>query len=273
MNKQGDNGIEWTHVFGPRTGYTWPVFGGCFHRCRWQMPNGVIAKCYAENVANGVARGAYPEGFEHHYWRPDNLEEPLRIKTPAGIFIDSMADAFGSWVPEEQIRAVLDVIRRADWHVFMSLTKNAPRLLKFKDDLPPNLWVGVSMPPTYMFGKQLRDSQQRSMFGRALDVLAQLIVPVRWISFEPLSFDVGSTLAHHDVPLEWAVIGAASDGPTYFQPDVWHVNNLIETLKSRDIPVFFKGNLRFTPRLEEFPTLSPGVPTRVASEPQQLSMF
>ena len=39
-------GIEWT-------GRTVGVFGGCVHDCRWLMPDGTWAICYAKNLAHG----------------------------------------------------------------------------------------------------------------------------------------------------------------------------------------------------------------------------
>ena len=189
MNKQakasGKRGIEWTN-------YTWNPVGGCQHGCRWLMPDGSVAECYAETVAERVAQSAYPHGFEHHYWRPELLHEPLQLTTPSRIFLDSMSDLMGHWVSEEEIEAVLDICAKADWHHFQLLTKNAPRLLQFK--FPPNVWVGVSAPPTTMFGKNLSLAQQERMVSRMMDVLQQVDVPVRWMSIEPLSFDIGPLL-------------------------------------------------------------------------------
>jgi protein gp37 len=72
-------GIEWTDA-------TWNVIRGCPQKCKWVMPNGKIAKCYAETCAEGVASRAYPNGFEFHYWHPERLEEPLKEKEPLKIF-------------------------------------------------------------------------------------------------------------------------------------------------------------------------------------------
>lgn len=264
MNKQGkrDNpkgGIEWTHVFGGNTGYTWNPIGGCKHGCRWQMPDGEWAECYAKTVAENVAVSAFPNGFEDHYWRGQKIEEPYHLKEPAGIFLDSMSDLMGAWVPEEQVWEVLRVVKNCDQHVFMLLTKNAPRLLKFQEWFPPNLWVGVSMPPTMMFGKKIGEFARRQMFFRALSVLRTLKGVNRWMSFEPLSFAVGEMLFTHSemygerVPLEWAVIGAASHGRKYYQPDPKHVEDALNILDYNDVPVFFKGNLEWPEWREEFP--------------------
>lgn len=257
MNKQGPNGIEWTD-------YTWNPVGGCPHGCRWTMPDGEVAVCYAETVAEGVASASYPQGFAHHYWHPERLDEPLKLKEPSKIFLDSMSDLMGAWVPNEQIRAVLDVARRADWHQFQLLTKNAPRLLKFKDEFPPNLWVGVSMPPSVMFGKELDYNQQCRMLASSLARLEELHGVIRWMSFEPLSFGVLSILRNFDRPIDWAVIGAASRGKQYYQPKQFHVEELLDWLDRRQIPVFFKGNLDWSPWREEFPLIS---------KMQQLAMF
>lgn len=276
MNKQGPTGIEWLFIKlitgVVLAGYTWNVVTGCKHRCRWTMPDGTVAVCYAETIAEGLARASYPEGFEHHYYHPERLEEPLLLKTPAGIFLDSMGDLFGHWVGDEEIRAVLDVVRRADWHTFFVLTKHAPRLLKC--ELPPNLWVGVSMPPSSFMGKALSIEQQQAYMFRALDVLEQLTVPVRWLSFEPLSFNVAAVLdvwltsgarVHPKLPVEWAVIGAASRGKAYYQPDPMHVTGLLSVLDTHRVPVFFKGNLEWQPWREDFPAWP--------MEPVQMSLF
>ena len=236
MNKQYKNrdkrGIEWTD-------YTWNPIGGCKHECRWEMPDGTIAICYAEAVAERVATGAYSEGFAHHYWRPDVLEEPRKLKAPARIFLDSMSDLMGHWVPEEQIRQVLDICREATQHQFQLLTKNAPRLLQF--EFPPNVWVGVSAPPSFMMGKPLSYSQQVKMVRKQVEILQQIEVPVRWMSIEPLSFDIAPLLV--DSNLQWAVIGAATNGSKAYQPKVEWVINVLSVLDEQDTKVFFKGNL------------------------------
>jgi protein gp37 len=256
MNRQkAPNGIEWTRVYG-RPGYTWNAVGGCFHDCKWTMPDGTIAGCYAKSVAERLAQAAYPSGFEHHYWNPKRLSEPQRLPEPSGIFLDSMADLMGRWVPDEHVEQVLDVCRDTPQHIYFLLTKNAPRLLRFS--FPLNLWVGVSMPPDSFMGRPLTRDQQARMLRRALDVLRQVPAPVvRWMSFEPLSWDVAPLVKAAGVPLEWAVIGAASSGPRYYLPDPDHVRALLGVLDGQGVPVFFKGNLRGSPAAEpwrdEFP--------------------
>lgn len=242
-------GIEWTD-------YTWNAIGGCQHRCRWTMPDGSTAICYAEEIAHKFAAG-YPHGFAHHYWRPQNLDEPLKVKQPARIFLDSMADLFGHWVPEEQIRRVLDTVRQAHWHMFQGLTKNAPRLLRF--ELPANLWAGVSSPPDFFMGHALSRVQQEKMLHRTLEVLASLPANhITWISFEPLSWDVAPIVAQYPGALRWAVIGAATNGPKVYQVDAAIVQNLLDVLDRQNVPVFFKGNLEGNAAAEPWREYFPG---------------
>lgn len=242
MNEQKPpNAIEWTRVWG-RRGYTWNVVGGCLHKCRWEMPTGDIAICYAESTAEGVAQKAYPQGFAHHYWHPERLDEPLRLKEPTGIFLDSMSDLMGHWVEDEQIQSVLDVCARADWHIFMLLTKNAPRLRKFK--FPTNVWVGVSSPPDFYKGSRLMDGQRERFLERSLEVLFEVDAKTRWMSFEPLSIHAAPIVALWQGALDWAVIGAASNGKREFAPDTFNLQRLVEVLDAQQVPVFYKGNLR-----------------------------
>ncbi len=241
MNKQkksnGSRGIEWTD-------YTWNPVGGCKHACAWQMPDGSVAECYAKTVAERVAQKSYVHGFEHHYWNPKLLSAPMKLKTPSKIFLDSMSDLMGAWVPRDEIEQVLDICRQTPQHHYQLLTKNAPRLLEFKDELPNNVWVGVSAPPSFMFGKPLSFQQQKRFVLRQLEVLHQLSVPVRWMSIEPLSFDIAPLL--QDSQLQWAVIGAATNGAKTYQPEPEWVENVLTVLDNQETQVFFKGNLVWT---------------------------
>lgn len=276
MNKQGRivngkvvGGIEWTKTVNPEgtesQGYTWNVIGGCKHACRWDMPDGSTAICYAEEVATKLRSDTfYPQGFEHHYFHTERLNEPLKLKTPAKIFLDSMSDLMGHWVPDAEIEAVLDIARQAHWHTFQLLTKNYKRLEKFR--FPDNVWVGVSAPPTHINGRALSLEQQRKMVALTLTALTVVDAKVKWMSIEPLSFDIAKTFEMWRVmrpiyraalPLQWAVIGAATNGPKVYQPESEWVRNVLYELDRAEIPVFFKGNLKGNtaadPWREEFP--------------------
>lgn len=240
--KTGARGIEWCDR-------TINVFAGCMHDCKWEMPDGTVAGCYAKSLATtGVAKVAYPHGFEHHYFRPDVIKQLTSKKTPELIFVDSMSDMFAPNVPADQLLQVFEAMSKAPWHVFQSLTKAAPQILKYIDKLPKNLWVGVSSPPDWMSGGKLNESQQKKMLKRFMDVLAIVKAEtgnIVWMSAEPVSWDLTAVLDESH-PLDWIVIGAASDGPRYFQPDAEHIQRLLELMDATKTPVFFKGNISDT---------------------------
>ena len=145
--------------------------------------------------------------------------------------------------------------RQADWHTFQLLTKNAPRLLDF--DFPDNVWVGASSPPDFMWGNPLDSNQQARMLDKTLKTLAQVKAPVRWMSFEPLSWDISQIVADNE-PLQWAVIGAATNGPKVYQPDPAHVTKLLKVLDAQKVPVFFKGNIWGNSAIDEWREYFPG---------------
>lgn len=254
MNEQKPpKGIEWTRIQHPdgttMRGFAWNPIAGCKHGCQWCMSDHTVASCYAETVANNLARSAYPHGFRHHYFFPNRLDEPLRLGCPAGIFLDSMSDLLGCWVPDDHIQQVLAVCREAFHHTFFLLTKNAPRLLAF--DFPPNVWLGASIPPDWILGRRLAPAQKDHMLRRALSVLSKLPRHnIRWMSFEPLSWNVGPIVVEQPAALDWAVIGGASNGTKKYLPDLQHFGNLYGILEAAEIPMFFKGNLRALPYAE-----------------------
>ena len=247
MNRQNPpKGIEWTRIKDSegreRPGYTWNPTGGCFHGCTWQMPDGSLTQCYAKTISERFTSG-YPNGFEHHYWRPHILNAPLRVKEKSGIFVGSMADLFGHWVPDEQISDVLAVMEKADWHIFQTLSKFPIRLPEF-NPFPKNVWVGVSLPAGHLMSKTGGARALRAYLRHMQNIDAT----VRFMSIEPLWFDVAPVFeewleTEGELPFEWAIIGAASNGSRVFQPEEAWTTSLLEILDTYGKPVFFKGNM------------------------------
>lgn len=267
MNKQEkirkngtvSRGIEWTN-------FTYNPLAGCQHGCRWTMPDGTVAVCYAETTAESVRRvgAGYENGFTGYYWRPDELEKPLSVKTPSKIFVGSMTDVFGAWVEDAHIRAILDVARRAHWHTFQFLTKNPRRVMQFIGSIPKNCWIGASTPPDHMHGHPLNLHKKKRMLSVTLAVLADIRRAglITWLSAEPLSWDISgllenegyvpmppvtAALAELQTAIDWMVVGAASSGRTYFPPSEEVFKNVMQVADRMGIAVFFKGNLRSLP--------------------------
>lgn len=235
--KGGGRGIEWT-------GKTTNPVGGCEHDCQWEI-DGQLVECYAKTAAErGVARFAYPQGFVHHYWRSNALKELAAGKEPELIFVDSMSDLFGAWVPRDQRSQVLAAMRGAPHHTYQSLTKAAGVLRTCVEELPPNLWVGVSSAPDWFKGKHWSAEQQERYMAHALDVLAEIrerTGNIVWMSLEPVSWDMAYLFDGHQ--LDWVVIGAASSGQRKYQPAYESIKKLLRVFDATNTPVFYKGNI------------------------------
>lgn len=253
-------GIEWTD-------YTSNPMGGCLHGCKWVMPDGSVANCYAEDVAEGIASRTYPQGFEHYYWNPEEMSKWKTLRAGSRVFVGSMADIFGAWVPSEDITSLIDHIREVPNVTFQLLTKNPRRMLDF--EFPRNAWLMASTPPNVM-NKNFRtgvdmnentlsDRQREALFINTLLVLKQLQERgnVTAISAEPLTIDASKYLyEYHGV--DWIIVGAASNGKTYYAPDEMWVKRLALYADLHKIPLFYKGNLKVLPWAaehwhEEFP--------------------
>lgn len=242
MNKQKSkthHGIEWTD-------YTWNPIVGCSMGCSWIMPDGKEAICYAESQANKFS--THFGSFKTLQWHPERLQDPYNQKAPSKIFVGSMADIFQGRVTRQQIEAMIKVFQDCHWHTFQLLTKNPRLAVPF--EFPPNVWVGISMPPT-KFNSTAVD--QKDWFQGALDTLHKINAKTRFINFEPLSYDIASDVEKFGI--DWAIIGAASNGRTYYQPDPEHLVNLVTKLDDEKTPIFYKGNITWTPSewREEFP--------------------
>ena len=104
-------------------------------------------------MSDGLARVgrklAYPYDFEPTFHRY-KLEEPQHWKKARTIFVCSMADLFGEWVPDEWIVEVLNACRAAPQHRYLFLTKNPGRydaleeagIITPKDE---NFWLGSTV--------------------------------------------------------------------------------------------------------------------------------
>lgn len=91
----------------------------------------------------------YPFGFDPTFHRY-RLEEPQKWKKPRNIFVCSMADLFGDWVPDDTIKKVFDACMEAPQHRYLFLTKNPMRYVQLTQagilQKCNNFWYGTSIP-------------------------------------------------------------------------------------------------------------------------------
>lgn len=137
-------------------------------------------------------KAPYPFEFDPTFHRY-RLDEPQRLKNPHTIFVCSMADLFGDWVPDKWIGEVFAACEKAPQHRYLFLTKNPGRYCELANTgkLPKrdNFW----------YGSTLDSMESRRYPGRFGDNT--------FVSIEPLTerMDVGLGSFGRD---KWIIIGA-----------------------------------------------------------------
>lgn len=198
-----------------------------------------------ERKSGKVVKAPYPFAFTPTFHRY-RLEEPLKKQKGQNIFVGSMSDLFGRWVPTKWIVEVLDICRKAPQHNYLFLTKFPERYVEL-DHLAllpheENFWYGATITNS----KQMK---------RAADSIGQLRQEVRsFFSMEPLMEDVARSeaweMSYNGAYANWIIIGAMTGpGSESQQPCREWVERIVDDAKNElspfyPIPVFMKDNLR-----------------------------
>lgn len=231
--------IEWVRQYNPTTGkmeagLTWNPIRGCWGPQGSREKPNWCTWCYAKRFAER-GMGEYGDWPPSERFTPrlieSHLYEPLLIEQPSMIFVCSMGEFFGPWVPAEWQFEILDVIKRCPQHIFILLTKSSSGFLRVKWELSPNVWIGVSI------------CEEKERLTRLEDLAFLLpIFQMRFVSYEPLLGPMGSPM----VPpwLDWVIIGALSlPGGKTRQPAKSWVMDILHEADRYEIPVFIKDNL------------------------------
>ncbi len=196
--------IEWCD-------YTFNPLTGCLNNCYY---------CYAKRIAMR---------FYGHFkptWHEERLKEPYKLKIPSKIFVCSMADLFGDWVPKEWIEKVIQVTKGNPQHIFQFLTKNPKRYLEF--EFPNNCWLGATMD---------MHKEDELYYWKILQCEIEDLLKTgnyTFISFEPL---LGSAEGLDLSKIDLVIVGAMT-GPKAVKPK----KEWIKSIKHHHI--FYKTNIK-----------------------------
>jgi len=221
LNQTNEN-IEWAK-------WTWNPVTGCEFNCPY---------CYARDIGIRFQGGFEPTYHADRLIAPHNKKVPTQAETDIGyknVFVCSMGELFGDWVPQKWIDDVLLVVRSAPQWNFLFLTKNPKRLVGI--DWPENAWVGTTV-----------DVQAR--VEPAQEAFRQLNASVKFLSCEPLQ----EQLDFDDMSMfDWLIIGGRSKsaGMPAFQPEMEWVKALTMKAWNSGLKVYWKPNLTRRPR--EYP--------------------
>ncbi len=231
---------------------TWNPVTGCYHNCPY---------CYARRIAtrfDGKAdKRPYiqpkdkPDIFDIHEPLRDQdgrampyafgfaptfhryrLDEPGRWTRPSTIFVCSMADLFGHWVPDRWIEEVFKACKAAPQHRYLFLTKNPQRYndLDAQGKLPndENFWYGVTRT-----GKDSDREHEAAMTANT------------FLSVEPIMAPMERQTLHAIELWKWVIIGAETGNRKgKIMPDKAWVMEIADACAATGTSVFMKESIQ-----------------------------
>jgi protein gp37 len=254
--------IEWCD-------YTWNPVTGCLHGCEY---------CYARRIAERFGRlddtsimmkyskdaelkeplyyqdnndimriSPYPYKFfpTFHRYR---LDEPARKTKPSKIFVVSMGDLFGDWVPDKWIEEVFAACKKAPQHTYLFLTKNPSRYWQLHDKgiLPDK--------NNYWYGTTLTHGKDEHRVANNLPAYTGLPKPTfrnTFVSAEPILDNIegihpmGGFFTYYPHTIKWAILGAETGNrKDKVIPERKWIENIVLACRKANVPVFMKDSLK-----------------------------
>lgn len=237
---------------------TWNPVTGCFHNCKYCYASKIATRfggasethhnetvgteCQWITEAEGkiheidepiydydMGRNApYPFEFDPTFHRY-RLDIPEQWTKPKTIFVCSMADLFGDWVPDSWIEGVFSACDRAPQHRYLFLTKNPKRLCDLANagKLPKrdNWW----------FGSTVTNKSALRYPGRLTDNT--------FISIEPILENLDAGLGSFG-SANWIIVGAETGNrKDKVVPEKEWIDNICEAADITHAAVFMKDSL------------------------------
>jgi len=243
---------------------TWNPVTGCLHRCPycyarkiaqrfsgaydytmmhnrqytledvtgWMVHGEIFTPMQRMNAAGGLRYAPYPCGFLptlHRY----RLDEPQRVRKQKNIFVCSMADLFGAWVPEEWISDVFAACAAAPQHRYLFLTKNPERYADVPD--ADNYWFGTTVTNNYDLYSHMR----------GYDLYYTARKANLFLSIEPIMEKIKMPNRDYSDKIKWVIVGAETGNRKgAVEPKREWIMDIWEACKEAGIPVFMKKSVR-----------------------------
>ncbi len=245
---------------------TWNPVTGCLHGCEY---------CYARNIAHRfggfteledtdldykeicesniveiekplkylndkgkIGKSVYPFFFKPTLYRY-KLDEPKKWKKGRNIFVCSMADLFGKWVPDEWIQGVFAACEKAPQHNYLFLTKNPHRYVELAEKgilrRYGNMWYGWT---------EVSDRKRPHILCFPYHVNT-------FVSVEPILDKVHPSLG------DWIIVGAETGRrKDKVIPKREWIEQIVDDCRKYKIPLFMKSSLSEIwgePLIQKFP--------------------
>jgi len=246
--------IEWADA-------TWNPVTGCLHGCEYCYARRIAERfglAYAPKLGDPGMEGArkcdsaegldtmlelvkpyetngktqpYPMAFLptlHRY----RLDRPAIWSKPRNIFVCSMADLFGDWVPSRWIKDVLEACEHAPQHRYLFLTKNPKRYIEldYMAMLPHSgkFWFGASVTNNAVDNSWLESARRSGLhtFWSVEPILEQ-------IDFYKMRYSP-----------DWIIVGAETGQRAgRVVPKKEWIDSIVSECIVRKIPLFMKDSL------------------------------
>lgn len=193
--------------------------------------------CYAERMnrrLGGKSLYSKAGGYPKMALDIDMIQSWARMKKPKKIFVGSMTDIFGEWVPQWMIFALFDAMLQAPKQIFQLLTKRPESMAEttqswlntrplLHDKMLDNIWLGTSIENQDV-------AQDRYRW------LVHTPAAVRFLSLEPL---LGPIDLGHPDGIDWIIVGGES-GPNARPLDGDWILDILDQCRAANIPAFVK---------------------------------
>lgn len=240
---------------------TWNPVTGCRHGCAYcyargyaerfcgydmnggittknPLPRAELSEALTVTRSNGKTVAApYPFGFQptlHRY----RMKQPQKWVNPQNIFVCSMADLFGNWIPDSWIEETFKAAQEADRHRYLFLTKNPTRYCQLHDadKLPKSRFAGKESRRIW-YGTTFTNNHQPVWDGSVdFNTFVSIEPLLEELEIDPEGMAFGA--------LNWIIIGAETGSrKDKVTPKAEWVDRIVRAADNRGIPVFMKDSL------------------------------
>lgn len=232
---------------------TWNPVSGCRHGCPYCYAREFVHRFGGEDAGElhelkepvlGTRRRkqiVYPFGFDPTFYEYRLGDYSGARMVGRTVFVCSMADLFGDWVPDDWIKRIFRACRNGPQHTYMFLTKNPERYVRLKEKglLPEdqNMFFGCTVTDEDTFDRNM-DAMRRGLH----------FVSNAFISIEPLRGRIRMTDARKMRMncCEWVIVGAETgNSPDRVVPAREWVEEIVAARHGTNtrLPLFMKENL------------------------------
>lgn len=185
-------------------------------------------------LGSRVSKAPYPFSFSPTFHRY-RLDIPARWTKPRTIFVCSMADLFGEWVPDKWIEQVFEACEAAPQHRYLFLTKNPKRYVElYRNGI-------LRVRDSFWYGSTITNPNDPFYYSRMPDDN-----PHTFCSIEPILEPIGiEPLGTMRVMPDWVIVGAETGNRKgKVAPRKEWIDEIADECKRIRTPIFMKESLR-----------------------------